>query len=107
MTVNQIINFGIKTNSWISSGFNAILFNGDQKLYASPKAVQYYFDSENELLFARYTDSLSIPESKLFTTSEYYEYNNNKYTFLDGGINDKIIGRYHAVYDINSITSIY
>lgn len=108
MTTKQLANYGIKLNSWIHSGFKAILFNGDQKIYTEPSTVQYYFDSENDLLFARYTSGFPVPENKKAYGVEYYEYEDNKFvSILPGGVDDNIIGKYHCVYDITAITLIF
>lgn len=114
MTLLQLKNAGIATNSWntLQNTCNGFLFSNEGYIYVTPKTLQFYFEESSELLFLRFTKP-SISSTK-FLTGEYVEIeivNNGelkKYYArpADGGAKDSKIGIYHQVFDINEITAI-
>ena len=115
MTITQIRNAGIATNTWTNrqNVCNSLLFSNEGYLYVSPKSTQFYFEESSELVFVRFL------KSTLYTTPptndlEYYELvlsngdSAKKYYVrpIDGGGLDNKIGRYHSVFDLNNLTAI-
>lgn len=112
MTSTQLKNYGIPMNTWISlyGVCNNMLMSNEGYLIPTEKTYQYYFDDSDDLVFIRHTrGDLSeepkggkVPvnivkngESKLYYT-----------TICNGGVSDKIVGRYHEVFAMQEITSV-
>lgn len=112
MTTSQLSSAlpGLTFNSWITleTFCKGIVVEPDYKLFINPKAVQFYFDDSNNLLFVRYTSVIEDNFFKRFTSKDaeihiIAEDKDYSVSFSDGGIDDPIIGKYHIVFDIDKI----
>jgi len=107
MTIEQLTNFGIPTNTWSLLTVKDFLFSNDPHAYPIGTTNLYYLDSTNNLLFIRYTDR------HLYTTDESGEnttvtVNGIQYYTKsdDNGINDSTVGKYHEVFNSLEITEV-
>lgn len=112
MTIDQIKNVGIAVDKWdtLEGVCTSMLFSNEGYISPSQKTVQFYIDSNNEIIFLRYTRGDLHDENSYGRILVNIKEGNNilqKYTTLSrGGVKDPIIGIYHDCYDINEITSI-
>jgi len=84
MTIDQIKNYGISTNTWVDLSIavpHGFLMSNEGYIFTSP-TTKLYFEESSELVFVRYDNTI-------------------------GGVEDSTVGKYHCVYDINSITMIF
>lgn len=114
MTPAQFENYGIELDTWINldSICDGFLFSNEGTLFATPKTMEAYFDSSNNLVWIRYMDGrLSTNAEKYKNSSDYVVTSHNGtdyYTRLvPGGLTDKSVGRYHTVYDMDKIIMIH
>lgn len=111
MTKEQITAAGIKMNAWVSleGVVNIIGFNANKNQHTSSTGEQYYFDSENGLLYIRLLSG--YPEKYDGTLKDGYtivSHGGKDYQIkiASGGIDSKL-GKIHAVYNTDEICAIY
>ena len=101
---------GLGTNEWITlEGFcSGILIEPDCRLFVNPFHMQFYFDTDSKLLFVRNTAERPALMKRLMPGKDVSitlmkDESEHFVTLDEGGIEDRNIGRYHAVYSFDKI----
>lgn len=108
MTATQIINSGVPIKQWttLENVFRLINLDANENIYIIPQATQFYFDTDNDVLFVRNTDGIARKLTGELKNG-YVKINHDgaDYTvkLSDGGIEDETIGRFHTVYGLEQI----
>lgn len=102
------------TNAWVTleGKYTHLSIDCDTNLFISPRTCQFYFDTDNELLFIRHTlgPAKELEEGGSITRGYVAVPHNGKSYLLkleDGGCNDRTIGKFHEALSFEMINGFY
>lgn len=104
---------GLPENEWATfAGYGRIGLFSNNCIFVNPPEVQFYIDSANGLLFARYTkgrlekllSDKDLKDGFVKVTINGIDY---QVALCSGGVIDKTIGKWHDVFAIDNITGFY
>lgn len=110
----DVTTLGIPVNTWtgLHGAFSRIGFFSNENLFLDAYTEQLYFDQENGLMYARFTDGSKKEISKKETLGEReveVDIGTKKYkmTLLPGGMKDETVGYFHDVYAMDNIVGFF
>jgi len=113
MEASKLRKIGIPEKEWVTleNSFNMVGMYADNNIYVSPTNLQFYFDSDDEVILLRKTTGKNRKyKNETLKSNEVIVYHDGEpyvLTLERGGVEDSDAGIYHDAVSYDAICGFY